>query len=165
MGLSEITTGGYPVQYDDDENGSEMILIAEGHDALLGSLKDLVLTELPHASVLTVRSGKEAVKLSLARRLSAAILDCDLPDLSGVETTRQIHTERPDTSVVLIHEEESSEYRASAIEAGASGYVVKHRIATELVPVLKKLLPAKRQKNRKKGGAIVCGSNVGGAGQ
>ena len=51
------------MQYDDDENGSEVILIAEGHDALLGSLKDLVLTELPHASVLTVRSGKEAVKL------------------------------------------------------------------------------------------------------
>ena len=44
MGPLEITTGGYPVQYDDDENGSEMILIAEGHDALLGSLKDLVLT-------------------------------------------------------------------------------------------------------------------------
>ena len=139
------------MQYDDDENGSEMILIAEGHDTLLGSLKDLVLTELPHASVLTVRSGKEAVKLSLARRLSAAILDCDLPDLSGVETTRQIRTERPDTSVVLIHEEESSEYRASAIEAGAAGYVVKHRIATELVPVLKKLLLTTSRKNRGKG--------------
>jgi DNA-binding NarL/FixJ family response regulator len=151
MRPSEISTGGYPVQYDDDENGSEVILIAEGHDALLGSLKDLVLTELPHASVLTVRSGKEAVKLSLARRLSAAILDCDLPELSCVEATRQIHTERPETPVVVIHTEEASEYRASAIEAGAAGYVVKHRIATELVPVLKKLLPITSKKDHEEG--------------
>lgn len=140
------------MKFDDDDSGSEIILIAEGHDALLGSLKDLVLTELPHATVMTVRSGKEAVKLSLARRLSVAILDSDLPELSGVEATRRIHAERPDTSVVLIQEEESSEYRASAIEAGAAGYVIKHRIAAELVPALKKLLPSKRQKDREERG-------------
>jgi CheY-like chemotaxis protein len=69
------------------------------------------MTELPDARVLTVRSGKEAVRLSLARKPSAVILDIDLPELSGVEATRQIHDAMPDTPIVLIHEEESAEYR------------------------------------------------------
>lgn len=140
------------MKFDDDDSESETVLIAEGHDALLSSLKNLVLTELPHATVLTARSGKEAVNLSLARRLSTAILDCDLPELSGVEATRQIHSNRPDTPIVLIQAEESAEYWASAIKAGAWGYVAKHKIAAELVPVLKKLLPTKRQKDREEGG-------------
>ena len=142
------------MKFDDADSGRgpKVILIAEGHEVLQGSLKDLVLTELPNARVLTVSSGKEAVRLSLARRVSAAILDSDLPELSGVEATRQIHAARPDTPVVLIHTEESREYRASAIEAGAAGYVIKHRIAAELVPVLKKLLPTQSKKDREEGG-------------
>ena len=142
------------MKFDDADSGRgpKVILIAEGHEVLQGSLKDLVLTELPNAHVLKVSSGKEAVRLSLARRVSAAILDSDLPELSGVEATRQIHTDRPDTPVVLIHTEESREYRASAIEAGAAGYVIKHRIAAELVPVLKKLLPTQSKKDREEGG-------------
>ena len=142
------------MKFDDADSGRgpKVILIAEGHEVLQGSLKDLVLTELPNALVLTVSSGKEAVRLSLARRVSAAILDSDLPELSGVEATRQIHTDRPDTPVVLIHTEESREYRASAIEAGAAGYVIKHRIAAELVPVLKKLLSTQSKKDREEGG-------------
>ena len=125
---------------DDNGRGPEEILIAESHDALQGSLKDLVLTEMPDARVLTVRSGKEAVKLSLTRRPAAVILDSDLPKLSGIEATRQIHAGLPDTPIVLIHTEESAEYRNSAIAAGAGGYVTKQKIAVELVPVLKKLL-------------------------
>ena len=142
------------MKFDDADSGRgpKVILIAEGHEVLQGSLKDLVLTELPNAHVLKVSSGKEAVRLSLARRVSAAILDSDLPELSGVEATRQIHADRPDTPVVLIHTEESSEYRTSAIEAGAAGYVIKHRIAAELVPVLKKLLLTQSKKGREEGG-------------
>lgn len=128
------------IDIDDSCRGPEEILIAEGHDALQGSLKDLVLTEMPDARVLTVRSGKEAVKLSLTRRPAAVILDSDLPKLSGIEATRQIHAGLPDTPIVLIHTEDSAEYRNSAIAAGAGGYVTKQKIAVELVPVLKKLL-------------------------
>ena len=142
------------MQFDDNHSsrGPEVILIAEGHDALQGSLKDLVLTELPHTCVLTVRSGKEAVKLSLARRPSAVILDSDLPELNGIEATRQIHADRPDTPIVLIHAEESAEYRNSALAAGARHYVTKHKIAAELVPVLKKLLTNEGSKDKGKGG-------------
>jgi DNA-binding NarL/FixJ family response regulator len=106
------------LQYGNDDSGRGKILIAEGHDVLQGSLKDLVMTELPHTRVLTVRSGKEAVRLSLARRPSAVILDIDLPELNGIEATRQIHAGLPDTSIVLIHEEESAGYRISALAAG-----------------------------------------------
>ncbi len=118
----------------------KVILIAEDHDVLRNSLKDLVITELSYVSVLTVHSGKEAVRVSLARRPSVVILDADLPELNGVEAARQIRDNYPDTHIVLIHEEESTEYRISAITAGARSYVTKNKIATELIPVLEKML-------------------------
>jgi hypothetical protein len=49
---------------------------------------------------------------------------------------------------VLIHAEESDEYRNSAIKPGAEGYVTKEKIAFELVPVLEKLLKAESRKDR-----------------
>ncbi len=130
------------MQTDDYHNGRRprVILIAEGHDALQDSLKDLVITELPDTRVLTVCSGKEAVKLCLATKPSAVILDVDLPELNGVEATRKIHDSQPDTPIILIHEEGSTEYRISAIAAGARGYVTKQRVAVELVPVLEMML-------------------------
>ncbi len=130
------------MQTDEEHNGSipRVILIAEGHDALQDSLKDLVITELADTRVLTVRSGQEAVKLCQTSRPAAVILDVDLPELNGVEVIRKIHESQPDTPIILIHEEDSTEYRISAIAAGARGYVTKQRIAVELVPVLKMML-------------------------
>jgi DNA-binding NarL/FixJ family response regulator len=129
----------------------KVILIAESHDVLRNSLKDLVITELPYASVLTVHSGKEAVRVSLNRRPSVVILDADLPELSGVEAARQIRDNCPDTPIVLIHEEESAEYRNSAIAAGARSYVTKNKIAVELIPVLKMMLTTGSRKEQQKG--------------
>ncbi len=141
LSLPRAGSGGYSLQFDEEHSShsSKVILIAESHDALQNSLKDLVTTGLPGASVLTVHSGKEAVRVSLARRPSVIILDVDLPDISGVEATRKIHDNLPDTPIVLIHEEESAEYRISAIAAGARSYVTKNKIAVELVHVIKKL--------------------------
>lgn len=141
------------MQFDDDyiKCSPKVILIAEGHNILQSSLKDLVMTELPDASVLTVCNGEEAVRLSLAHRPSAVIIDVDLPELSGVEASRQIHDSQPDTPIILIHVEESAEYQTSAIAAGARGYVTKQRIPIELLPVLKKLLITGSRKDQVKG--------------
>ncbi len=135
------SSGEHPLQFSDEHSNRspKVILIAESHNILQNSLKDLVTTGLPGATVLTVHSGKEAVRVSLAHRPSVIILDVDLPDISGVEATRKIHDNLPDTPIVLIHEEESAEYRISAIAAGARSYVTKNKIAVELVHVIKKL--------------------------
>ncbi len=141
------------MQTDEDHKGHRprVILIAEGHDALQDSLKDLVRTELPDTRVMTVYSGKEAVKLCLASRPTVVILDVDLPELNGVEATRKIHNSQPDVPIILIHEEGSTEYRISALAAGARGYVTKQRIAVELVPVLKMMLTSGSRTNQSKG--------------
>jgi DNA-binding NarL/FixJ family response regulator len=145
--------GEHSLRFDENHNSrkSGVILIAEAHDALQDSLKDLVITELPDIRVLTVCSGKEAVKLFLASRPSAVVLDVDLPELNGVEATRKIHSCRPDIPIVLINEEEVAEFQSSAIAAGARGYVIKQRIAVDLVPMLKKLLLSGSRKNKKTG--------------
>lgn len=141
------------MQADKDHNDhkTRVILIAEGHKALQDSLKDLVVTELPDAQVLTVSSGKEALRLCLAHRPSAVILDVDLRELNGIEVTREINHNKPDTPIVLIHEEGFLEYRISVLAEDARGYVAKNRISVDLVPVLKKLLLTEGRKKQKEG--------------
>ena len=141
-------SGGDPLQTDNNDSNHDprVILIAEGHEILQESLKDLVMMGLPDTMVLTVHSGIEAVWLSRERSPAVVILDIDLPGLSGIDAARIIHDNRPDISIVLIHAADTAEYQASAIAAGARGYVTKNKIAAELVPVLKKLLSAGNRK-------------------
>ena len=65
--------GDFSLQSDENDNRRrpKVILIAEHHDALQDSLKDLVITQLPDTRVMTARSGKEAVKLCQASRPAA----------------------------------------------------------------------------------------------
>ncbi|MCK5516976.1 MAG: response regulator [Desulfobulbaceae bacterium] len=129
------------INNDHSSHGSRVILIAEGHEILQRSLKDLVMTGFPDALVLTVYNGKDAVWLSREHGPAAVILDVDLPELNGIETTMMIHDNSEDTPIVLIQAAKTAEHRASAIAAGASGYVTKQKLAVELIPVLKELLP------------------------
>ena len=134
------------IDNDHSNHDSRVILIAEGHEILQRSLKDLVMMEFPDTVVLTVYNGKEAVWLSRELRPAAVIIDVDLPGIGGIEAARIIHNNRPDTPTVLLHAEEIAECQANAIAAGVSGCVTKHNIVAELVPVLKKLLPVGNRK-------------------
>ena len=67
-------------------------------------------------------------------------MDLGLPGMNGIETTRQLKAMMPQAQVVMLTVHEASDYRAAARAAGASGFVPKRTVHTELAPLLESLL-------------------------
>ncbi len=65
------------------------------------------------------------------------LMDIGLPDLSGIEATRQIKAQSPETAVVALTIHEDKEYFFKMLDAGASGYVPKRAAPSELVTAIR----------------------------
>jgi DNA-binding NarL/FixJ family response regulator len=82
--------------------------------------------------------GLEAIALSEIRRPDVVLMDVHLPDLDGIEaTTRLVSGEGPAPRVIILTTFEVSEYVYRAIEAGASGFLLKRTRAEELVAAIR----------------------------
>jgi DNA-binding NarL/FixJ family response regulator len=69
--------------------------------------------------------GDEAVRLAEQLRPDVILMDVTMPDVDGVEATRRIHSTQPEIRVIMLTMHADSDVLASAIRAGASGYLVK----------------------------------------
>ncbi len=117
-----------------------VILIAEDHGVLRRSLRDLLSVNFPQAVIYEAENGKKAVTLAVSHRPQAVLMDIAMPELNGLEATRRIKANQPDTQVIILTIHEAAEYRASAAEAGASVYVSKRRMGQDLIPAVSEIL-------------------------
>ena len=99
------------------------VLIAED-DPITAEMIRVQLVGRGHTVVGSVTSGSEAVAATRTLQPDVIIMDVEMPDLDGIEATRQIYAECPTPVVILTsHEDEDSIGRASA--AGAGAYLLK----------------------------------------
>ena len=82
------------------------------------------------------RDGGEAVELTRNLQPDLVLMDVSMPVLDGIEATREIRAAGSDTSILMLTGSNSRSDVDSAREAGASGYVTKDRIASELVEAI-----------------------------
>jgi DNA-binding NarL/FixJ family response regulator len=116
------------------------ILIIEDHDAVRRSLRDWLGVEFPQCRVIEATSGEQAITLIQSESPRLVLMDISLPGMSGIEATRQIKATLPSTQIVMLTIHEGDTYRADATAAGASAYVPKRTMQTELIPTLAALL-------------------------
>jgi DNA-binding NarL/FixJ family response regulator len=117
------------------------ILIVEDHDALRDSLRRWLSSIFPDCDFLEAKTGEDAVALIPDRLPDIVIMDIGLPGMNGIEATRHIKGTVQKTQVVMLTIHDISDYKVDAASAGAIAYVPKHRMHSELIPVLEKLLP------------------------
>jgi len=79
----------------------------------------------------------EAMDLASSLKPNVILMDIGLPDLSGIEATREIKKRIPDVSVVALTIHEDEEYFFKMLEAGASGYVPKRAAPEELLTAIR----------------------------
>ena len=84
--------------------------------------------------------GREAVTLALKLMPDIAVLDFAMPELNGVEATRQIKRSVPQIEVLIFTMYDSEALRTSAAEAGASGFVQKSNDELQIVNAIRILL-------------------------
>jgi DNA-binding NarL/FixJ family response regulator len=123
------------------------ILIVDDHPRMRQSLHDWLHLHFPACRIRAAASGEEAVALAQGEPPQLVIMDVGLPGISGFEAVRQIRGKSPATLIVMLSIQDGSSYQTEAAAAGASAYVAKHRIESDLLPVLRALLAGAAQAN------------------
>lgn len=101
------------------------VLVCDDHPVFRGGLCAL-FDEVPWIEVVSVaENGEDAVRLVAETQPDVVIMDLGLPGISGVEATRRILAERPETVVLVLTMFEDDVTVAAALRAGARGYVLK----------------------------------------
>jgi DNA-binding NarL/FixJ family response regulator len=119
---------------------SNSILIVEDHEKVRQALRKLLEVKFSQYQVIEVRSGEEALSLTLEDTPQLIIMDITLPGMSGIEATRRIQASASAPPVVMFTIHEDDIYRKEATDAGAIAYVAKHALQSELLPQLSTLL-------------------------
>jgi DNA-binding NarL/FixJ family response regulator len=108
------------------------VLIADDHRLFAEALEAILGTDERIAVVGRAGDGLEAVELSRTLKPDIVLMDLSMPGLDGIEATRQIRSDGGSRVLVLTGSNSRADVDRSRT-AGASGYVTKDRIASELV--------------------------------
>jgi CheY-like chemotaxis protein len=116
------------------------VLIAEDDDLHARVLAELVEAGGDFLVVARARHGREAVELTERLRPDLAVVDIRMPQLDGLTATRQIRALSPATAVVLISGYDYEERALEAAEAGATEYIRKGRLDSDLLAALRAIV-------------------------
>jgi DNA-binding NarL/FixJ family response regulator len=83
--------------------------------------------------------GGEAVKLARELKPRVVVMDCALPTMNGLDATRQILADSPETAVLMLSMHSENTWVRQAIDAGAKGYVLKNAMNLELGPAVRRV--------------------------
>ncbi len=111
---------------------SVKILLADDHQIMRDGLRSLIEKQPGMEVVAEAENGRAAVKLTRKFRPDVIVMDINMPDLNGIDATRQIVAEFPGTKVVAFSMHIDHQFVAGALKAGVSGYLLKDSAFEEL---------------------------------
>jgi two-component system response regulator NreC len=109
------------------------ILLADDHGVLRAGLRALLGAEAGLEVVGEATSGDEAITLAAELRPDIVLLDLNMPGTGGIEVTRQLRSQSEDIRVLVLTVHEDEGLVQEAINAGASGYIIKRAVESELI--------------------------------
>jgi DNA-binding NarL/FixJ family response regulator len=116
------------------------ILIADDHELIRRGLIS-ALADRPEWSVVgEAADGRQACELAARLTPEIAVLDLTMPELNGLDATRQIRASTPKTRILIVTAHESEQLIREVLDAGAMGYVLKSDAGRVLVQAIEALL-------------------------
>src|SRR5947209_12755073 len=112
------------------------ILLADDHTILRAGLKMMLNTQSDMEVNGEAQDGCQVIHEGQRLEPDIVLMDITMPDMSGIESTRQIKKSLPDVKVLILTMHENDEYVFQALRAGASGYMLKEAADTELITAL-----------------------------
>lgn len=115
------------------------LLIADDQALVRGALGALLELEPDLTVVGMAADGAEAVRLAEELRPDVCLMDIQMPGMDGVEATRRIRQASEETRVLVVTTFARPGYLRSALDAGASGFIVKDTPAEELAEAVRRV--------------------------
>jgi DNA-binding NarL/FixJ family response regulator len=115
------------------------ILLADDHEIVRRGIRPLIESEWGWEICGEAVEGRQAVTMALELKPDIIIVDVSMPELGGVEVTRQIKRDLPETEVLVFTGQDSEALVHQLFAAGARGFVLKSESATNLIPAIKAL--------------------------
>ncbi len=120
------------------------LLLGDDHTLVRHGLRK-ILEEQPEWEVVSeVGDGREAVREAVAHKPDVAIIDVAMPLLNGIDATQQIVRRVPETRVLMLSMHADEAYVMRALQAGATGYIVKDAAGKELVMAIEAVAAGRR---------------------
>jgi DNA-binding NarL/FixJ family response regulator len=116
------------------------ILIVDDHEVVRQGIRTILRSRPQWEIVGEAVNGKDAIEKTLSLDPDAIIMDITMPELSGVEATREITKRKLRAAVLIFTMHESKNLGATVKEAGARGFVLKSQAARDLLDALESLL-------------------------
>src|SRR5580765_6473223 len=115
------------------------ILIADDHELVRQGMRAILTGEPAWTVCGEATTGRQALSLALELRPDLMILDVGLPELNGLEVTRRVLSEMP-VAVLIVTVHDSEEVVQAALDAGASGYMLKAEAGRTLIEAVRSIL-------------------------
>ncbi len=109
------------------------VIIADDHQIVIDGLKSLLVQEENIEVVGEALNGKDALDILGKEDIDVAILDIEMPLLSGIEATKIIKNDFPNVKVLILSMYNTEKFVHNVIEIGANGYILKNKGKEELV--------------------------------
>ncbi len=113
------------------------IVLADDHKLIRDGLRSLIDNEKDLKVVAEAGNGRDAVTFVKQHAVDVVVMDIHMPDLNGIDATRLILKAKPDTKVIALSIHSTNTFVKEMLQAGVSGYLVKHCAFEELADAIR----------------------------
>lgn len=119
---------------------NKKILIADDHKIMRDGLRTLLEKQVDFQVVGEAGDGRTAAKMAQELTPDLIVMDASMPDMNGIEATRQIVSRIPGIKIIALSMHSDRQYIVEMLKAGASGYVLKDCAFDELIHAIRSVL-------------------------
>lgn len=118
--------------------GKPRILLADDHRIVIEGLRSILEAEFELVGA--VGDGRALIAAAALHDPDVIVVDISMPLLNGIEAARQLRKSHPRAKIIVLTMHDDLTYANRALEAGATGYVLKHSAPAELVTAIREAL-------------------------
>ena len=120
------------------------VLSIDDHDLVRKGIAAILSTEPEIKLIGEASNGQEGVRLYAQYKPDVTLMDLRLPDMSGIEVTREIRSHFPDARILALTSYDGDQDIYRALEAGVRGYLLKEIVHTEVIRAIRMVHAGKR---------------------
>ena len=120
------------------------VLIADDHKIMLAGLRSILEKQTDFEVVGEADNGRKAVQMAQEKKPDVVVMDVSMPDLNGIEATKQIIESLPETRVIALSMHSDKRFVMGMLRAGASGYLLKDCASQELANAIDQVARGKK---------------------